>query len=92
MAAGMLTDQRARVDASAIAVHAFSAELQAALQRQMQRNEHIRGWIQNNAIELFAQVIHPSGGSAVAGHMELEVLCRLRDDMFKGVAPELDPL
>ena len=83
----MLTDQRARVDASAIAVHAFSAELQAALQRQMQRNEHIRGWIQNNAIELFAQVIHPSGGSAVAGHIELEVLCRLRDDTGVLLAP-----
>lgn len=83
----MLTDQRQRVDTSAHSVHAFSAELQGALQRQMQRNEHIRGWIQNNAIELFAQVIHPSGGSAVAGQVELEVLCRLRDDAGGLLAP-----
>lgn len=72
---------------SVVAVHNFSRELQENLQRQTQRNEQICSWILNNQIVLFAQAIHPLQGNSAAHEIDLEVLCRLRDDEGKLISP-----
>lgn len=82
-----LAERSQSTAAGAIAVHNFSRELQESMQRQTRRNEQIRGWILNNQIELFAQPIHPSQGNGAAHEIALEVLCRLRDDEGKLLAP-----
>ena len=82
-----LAERQQSKGAGGVAVHNFSRELQESLQRQTQRNEQIRGWILNNQIELFAQAIHPSQGNGAEHEIDLEVLCRLRDDEGKLISP-----
>ena len=83
----MLSDRQQSADKGVVAVHNFSRELQETLRRQTERNEQICGWILNNQIELFAQAIHPSRGNNAAHEMDLEVLCRLRDDEGNLISP-----
>ena len=73
--------------AGEIFVHNFNGDLQQSLQQQTARNEQICGWILNNQIELFAQAIHPAQSNSAAHELDLEVLCRLRDDQGKLVSP-----
>ncbi len=82
-----LPDRQPSIDSAAVAVHNFSHDLQQMLQLQTQRNERIRGWILNNQIELFAQPIHPAEGSCDPCEMDIEVLCRLRDESGNLVLP-----
>ena len=82
-----LPDRQPADDSSAVAVHNFSSDLQQLLHLQTERNERIRGWILNNQIELFAQVIHPARANGAAHEIELEVLCRLRGDDGHLIAP-----
>ena len=82
-----LPDRQPAAESSAVAVHNFSSDLQQLLHLQTERNERIRGWILNNQIELFAQIIHPSGGNSGAHEIDLEVLCRLRSDDGHLIAP-----
>ena len=82
-----LPDRQPAEESALVAVHNFSSDLQQLLHLQTERNERIRGLILNNQIELFAQVIHPSGGNSGAHEIEFEVLCRLRDDDGHLIAP-----
>ena len=68
-------------------VHDFNRDLQEILQQQTARNEQICGWILNNQIELFAQAIHPAQSNSAGHELDLEVLCRLRDDEGRLVPP-----
>ena len=70
-----------------VAIHNFNPELQNSLRKQTQRNAQICSWILNNQIELFAQAIHPAQSNSALHAIDLEVLCRLRDDEGKLVLP-----
>ena len=61
-------------------VHALTPELQSTIQRVARRKDQIRSWIAANQIELYAQVIEASRTEDQSAQIDMEVLCRLRDD------------
>ena len=66
--------------ASKPVVHALTPELQAAIRQTARRKDQIRSWIVANRIELFGQVIEASRSEDQSPQIDVEILCRLRDD------------
>ncbi len=68
-------------------VHELTPELQSMIQNVARRKDQVRSWIAANQIELYAQVIEPSRGEAEPTQIDIEVLCRLRDDKGALIEP-----
>ena len=77
-----------RVDADSLVVHEFSPALRAEMEQDARRKDHIRNLIIANQIELFAQVIKPACAQTVAPGIDLEILCRLRDQGGEILQPD----
>ena len=69
-------------------VHELTAELRSKTQQLARRKDQIRSWIVANQIELYAQVIEASRAENQAPQIDMEVLCRLRDDQGVLLQPE----
>ena len=61
-------------------VHELTSELQDAVEQAARRKDQIRSWIVANRIELFGQIIEASRSEDQSPQIDVEVLCRLRDD------------
>ncbi len=61
-------------------VHELTPELQSNIQDIARRKDQIRSWIAANQIELYAQLIEASRTEDRSAQIDMEVLCRLRDD------------
>ena len=72
--------QQAPFSAAEPVVHALTLELQSTIQQAARRKDQIRSWIVANQIELYAQVIEASRPEDQLPQIDMEVLCRLRDD------------
>ncbi len=68
-------------------VHELTPELQSMIQAVARRTDQVRSWIVANQIELYAQVISPSRSEDQSAQIDLEVLCRLRDDKGALIEP-----
>ena len=82
-------DQTGRkADSGEFVVHEFSPALRADMEQDARRHDHIRNLIVANQIVLFAQIIKPACAETAASGIDLEVLCRLRDQGGEVLQPD----